>query len=319
MPVGNTVFMFSGQGSQYHQMGKQLLDSNEVFREWMLRLDSLAQKLSGKRVLDAIYSASKAEVFDRTLFTHPAIFMVEYSLAQCLMHEGVKPELTLGASLGSFAAATVAGHMAVEDALAAVVAQAAAFEASCERGGLIAVLADPSLYDEHFLREHSEMAGVNFSRHFAVSAAQTELEAIEAGLKRADVTHQRLAVSIAFHSRWIDNAQEQFESSMRSIPLGRGDLPIVCCDRATTLTDLPDGFFWDVVRHPIRFRDTIAHLEQQGPHRYIDVGPSGTMATFVKYGLPETSRSTAHAVLTPYGQDQKNLTALLESNEADRR
>src|SRR6266705_3576228 len=301
-----TVFMFSGQGSQYYQMGKQLFEENRVFREWMNRLDDLGQKISGKRVVDAIYSSSKADIFDRTLLTHPAIFMLEYSLAQCLMHEGVEPDMTLGSSLGTFAAATVAGYMEVEDAMAAVLEQAMAFEASCERGGMIAILADPSLYDESFLNERSEMAGVNFNSHFAVSAAHTDLDTVESALKRRGVTHQRLAVSFAFHSRWIENAREQFSSFMRTIRLRQSGLPLVCCEQGVALTGLPDGFFWRVVRHPVRFQDARKYLEQQRAHRYVDVGPSGTLATFVKYGLREPSASTAYAILTPYGQDQKN-------------
>jgi bacillaene synthase trans-acting acyltransferase len=316
---GKTVFMFSGQGSQYYQMGKQLFEENVVFRDWMTRLDDLAQEISGKRVVDAIYSSSKSEIFDQTVQTHPAIFMVEYALAQCLMHEGVKPDLTLGASLGSFAAATVAGFLKVEDAMAAVLEQAIAFEATCERGGMIAVLADPSLYDEHFLSQRSTMAGVSFSSHFAVSAAQADLDSIESVLKQRNVTHQRLAVSFAFHSRRIENAEERFAAFMRSIPLGKGTLPLVCCEQGATLTDLPDDFFWRAVRHPIRFREAVAHLERRGRHRYIDVGPSGTLATFVKYGLAQASESSAHAILTPYGQDQKNLAALLASNTSRQR
>jgi hypothetical protein len=73
---------------------------------------------------------------------------------------------------------------------------------------------------------------------------------------------------------------------------------------------LPGDFFWRIVRQPIRFRDTIALLERRGACRYIDVGPGGTLATFVKYGLPAGSRSTTHPILTPFGQDQKNLAAL---------
>ena len=306
-----TVFMFSGQGSHYHRMGAALYESNAVFRDWMQRLDAVAHTLCGKHVLDAIGSGEKSATFDRTLLTHPAIFMVEYSLAQCLMHAGVRPDVTLGASLGSFVAATIAGCLDVEHALAAVIAQANAFEATCERGGMIAVLAEPSLYDESFLSERSEMAGVNFATHFAVSAAHGELDAIEAALRQRGVAHQRLAVSYAFHSRWIDNARDTFAETMRATPLRAPALPVVCCDRAATLARLPDDFFWNVVRRPIRFRDAIAHREALGAHRYIDVGPSGTLATFVKYALPATSRSTAHAILTPYGRDVKNFDALL--------
>lgn len=307
-----TVFMFSGQGSHYYQMGRELFDADDVFRHWMMTLDGLGRRLCGRSVIDALYSSSKAEVFDRTLLTHPAIFMVEYSLAQRLIDAGVEPDMTLGASLGSFAAATVAGFIDMQEAMAAVIHQALTFEDRCERGGMIAVLADPALFSEAFLSDRSELAGVNFASHFAVSAPQRDLGEIEAALRSRDVTHQRLAVSFAFHSQWIDEAQAPFESFMRSIPCAPGRLPLMCCRQAAALGELPHDFFWRVVREPIRFRDAVARLEEDGAHRYIDVGPAGTMATFVKYALPATSHSTAHAILTPYGRDRKNLATLLQ-------
>jgi acyl transferase domain-containing protein len=122
--------MFSGQGSQYFQMGKGLYDANTTFRGWMNRLDELARQCSGRSVVEALYAETnrKGDPFERTLLTHPAIFMVEVSLAQCLMDGGLEPDLVLGASLGSFAAAVIAGAMDVEDALRAVVRQAIVFE-----------------------------------------------------------------------------------------------------------------------------------------------------------------------------------------------
>lgn len=308
-----TVFMFSGQGSHYFRMGQDLFEHDPVFREWLLRLDELASSLCGERVVDTIYSPRDRETFDRTLQTHPAIFMVEYALAQSLLHAGIKPDLTLGASLGSFAAATLAGCMRVEDALAAVVQQAAAFEACCERGGMIAVLADQTLYAQPQLRELSELAAVNFSSHIVVSAPQGHLAQIERSLGERDVVYQRLPVSYAFHSQWIDDARAPFESYMSAIRRSPGTLPLACCREAALLGELPNDFFWRVVREPIRFKDTIAALELGGSHRYIDVGPAGTLATFTKYCLPSDSRSTSHAIMSPFGNERRSMAALLRS------
>lgn len=313
MPV-KTVFMFSGQGSQYYQMGKQLFDADPVFRGWMTRLDDVAYRTGGRRIVDAIYGAPKSAIFDAIGQTHPAIFMVEYALAQCLIARGVLPDLTLGSSLGSFAAAAVAGYIDPKQAMAAVLEQADAVDASCERGGMIAILAAPGLYEEDFLQRHSTLAGINFSTHFAVAAAHADLDPIEALLRQRGITYQRLAVAYAFHSARIDLAEEQFSWFMKTIPLARGQLPLVCCARGATLDRLPGDFFWQVVRQPIRFREAVASLEAQGPHRYIDVGPSGTLATFVKYALPENSASSAHATLTPYGQDLNNLARLSDTH-----
>src|SRR5215467_13794723 len=99
--------MFSGQGSQYFQMGKALYENNDTFRYWMGRFDDIVRQFLGKSMIETLYSDlhGKGEPFDRTLLTHPAIFMVEYSLAQILIQAGVIPDIVLGASLGSFAAA----------------------------------------------------------------------------------------------------------------------------------------------------------------------------------------------------------------------
>jgi bacillaene synthase trans-acting acyltransferase len=315
VPVSGTVFMFSGQGSQYFHMGRALFDENDIFRDWMISLDEIARRSSGRSVIETLYSSGhgKGDPFDRTLLTHPAIFMVEYSLAQSLIHAGVRPDVVLGVSLGSFAAATVAGFIGVEDALSAVMRQAIALEECCEPGGMTAVLADPALFAEDFLSGRSELAAVNFSSHFVISARRSELAEIEDALKKHDVGYQRLPVSVPFHSQWIDKARVPFASFMRSIRCKQGRLPLACCDQAAILSDLSDDYFWNVVRYPVRFRETVARLEQQGARRYIDVGPAGTLATFLKYGMPETTRSTVHAILTPFGFDQKNLSALLVS------
>src|SRR5260370_38567788 len=100
------------------------------------------------------------------MLTRPALFMVEYSVGQAVMDAGVSPDLVLGVSLGSFAAAAVAGFISAEDALTAVGRQAVALEASCEPGGLIAGLADPSLFAQEVPSGPTEVRAVTLSSHF---------------------------------------------------------------------------------------------------------------------------------------------------------
>jgi bacillaene synthase trans-acting acyltransferase len=316
MSFARTVFVFSGQGSHYYRMGQPLHDADPLFREHLHRLDALAVERCGVSVLQATFEGRKDDAFDRTLLTHPAIFMLEQALALRLVAGGIRPDVVLGASLGTFAAATQAGCMDEATAMTAVVAQARAFEATCPRGGIIAILDSPSLYEqEPFLHEASELAALNFDAHFGVAAPQAALDAIEAELKRRGIVHQRLAVSFAFHSRWIDPARDTYLDAIRGLTLREGAVPIACCDRATTdVRSLVHQDLWDAPRLPIRFFDTIARLESEGPCRYIDVGPSGTMATFLKYALPRGSASTVHAVLTPYGHDVRNLDTLLAAS-----
>jgi acyl transferase domain-containing protein len=306
-----TVFMYSGQGSQYFQMGQSLYAAHQSFRRELDRLDGVAVSLWARSVLEALYAPGRAvsTPMVETKVSHPAIVMVEYALTQALARAGVVPDLVLGTSLGSYTAAAVAGAMSIEEALAAAYAHARALELRCSEGAMLAVLAPPTLFSEDFLRCRSELAAVNFATHFVISMPKHESVLVERELLARDVPSQRIPVSFAFHSRWIDDARDDFEGEVHSVRLRSCRVPLMCCDRVNLLTQLQGSYLWDVTRHPIRFPEAIAHLERSGPCRYIDLGPAGTLATFLKYLLPAGSASTAQPILSPYGNDLRNWSA----------
>jgi malonyl CoA-acyl carrier protein transacylase len=82
------------------------------------------------------------------------------------------------------------------------------------------------------------------------------------------------------------------------------------------ITNLAPDFFWDVVRRPVRFDQTIALLESQGSFNYVDLGPTGTLATFLKYALDRTSLSKIFTTMTPFNRTNDNLLRLQNSMAA---
>lgn len=308
-----TAFLFSGQGSQYFQMGRGLYEQNPGFRACMDRMDSIVHDLQGISVLRALYGGQgKGEVFDDIRLTHPAIFMVEYALAQAVIGLGIEPECTLGASLGTFAALAVAGRVGMEDALGMVVRQAQAIEAHCPRGGMVALLAPPRLYeDSPFLQARSVVAGRNFDSHFVLSAPQPNLAAIQAYLLRAGVSHQVLPVHYPFHAPWIEPLRGPLAASGDGVRWHDSATPVVCCALGGVLGAVPQDYFWTVAREEIAFMRTLLQLEQLGPFDYLDLGPSGTLANFVKPLLAEGSTSRGVVFMTPFGRDTEVLSAAL--------
>lgn len=307
-----TAFLFSGQGSQYYQMGRGLYEQNLVFRASMDQMDRLALDMLGTSVVQALYGPhGTAEPFDELRMTHPAIFMVEFALAQSVMELGITPDCTVGASLGTFAALAVAGCMTAQEALAMVIRQAQAIEEHCPKGGMIAVMGAPTLYEDSlFLQARSVIAGRNFASHFVLSAPAENLPAIQSFLTRAAVTWQSVPVHYPFHAPWIDPMREVLIAASGSVRIQLSGTPVICCALGGVVQEISDDYFWKVARDEIGFMPAIAHMEQSGAFDYLDLGPSGTLATFLKYLLPQHSASRRFALMTPYGRDAELFASM---------
>jgi acyl transferase domain-containing protein len=310
------VFMFSGQGSQYYLMGMELLNSDAVFREWMQRLDRHVRTLTGQSCLTAIYDADKSigDAFDRTFLTHPSIFMIEYALSRALTARNIVPQYILGASLGEFCALTLAGCLSWEEALSLIVQQAGAAEQKCEQGGMVAILDDPGNFDrDSFLYAQSELAAVNFPSHYVVSGLTPALENIKHELRIRNATFQDIWIKQAFHSRHIEPIKNDFQAALSAVSFKKPEIPLISCTAGGFITDIPRHHLWDVCRKPIEFRKTIEGLENKNSFLYLDLGPSGTLATFVKYNLRPQSGSITMPTLTPYGGDLRNIDRIESS------
>jgi acyl transferase domain-containing protein len=307
-----TVFLFSGQGSQYYQMGRELFEQDPTFRSSMLHFDSIVREDIGVSILDTLYdnAHTRAQPFDQIVLSYPAIFMVEYSLAQMLIRRGIRPDLTLAVSMGSFAAAAVAGCFSPEDALANLLAQAKLIEAHCPRGAMIAVLGEASALHDPSIEDNCEIAAENAPGNFVVAAPQERVSATMAHFKELGFLTQSLPVSYPFHSRWIDPMKDKMLSVLASLQSGPARISMICCVDATRIESLPPDHLWKVARRRIMLARTVQQLEQTGTYRYVDVGPSGTLATILKYVLPKTSDSSINHTLTPFGRDLRQIDAL---------
>lgn len=308
------VFCFAGQGAQYFHMGRTVFDEHATFRKWMLIGNEVVRDRHGYSVIDAIYDSERrlGELFDRLEETHPAIFMIQYALAQFLLGEGLRPNRLFGVSLGEITAMAVADMATFEPVLRSVSDQPAIYRRTCDPGGMVAVLGPTSLYDElPGVAEMSEIAGINAGEHFVLSAPSEALGDLESALRSRDVIFQRLPVPFAFHSRWIDPAraacQELFTLAHRK--------PLWPCWSSSTsgpITADSEDLRWKIVREKMDVRGTIQSIEAEGGAIYIDLSPSGTLAAILPQVFLPESRSKAFPILSPYGGVEKRLAKVLD-------
>jgi bacillaene synthase trans-acting acyltransferase len=313
MSERSTVLMFSGQGSQYYQMGRRFFDGNVAFRNILLQLSDVAKPLLGRSIIDVLYNDGrrKDELFDEIKLTSAAIFIVEYALARVLIDDGVKPDYLLASSMGIYAAAAIAAAADPREVLESVIKLAAIYETRCRKGGMIAILGNAKLHGEmSVLRANSDVAAVNFDDHFVISTTEEYWDEITAVLLRENFSFQKVAVSYPFHSRWMDDAREAALAVLETLRCRQPMIPLICCAQTSVLETITPASFWNSVRRPIEFQRTIAELERRGPRYYVDAGPAGTLTTLLKYALPSSSCSEMYPVLSPYGNELRNYEKL---------
>jgi ParB family chromosome partitioning protein len=152
-----------------------------------------------------------------------------------------------------------------------------------------------------------EAAVLNGPSGFTVSGPLSALATAESFLSSRQVPFHRLPVPYAFHSRWIDEAEAPLSACLRRLSYGRPRIPVACCSIARHAVVFGAGHFWQVARGPVRFAATVEFLEGHGPHTYLDMGPSGSLATVLKYILGPTSVST-HAQSVWQRQQSNSLS-----------
>ncbi len=309
------IFMYSGQGSHYYQMGKMLFTQNKVFNHYLQSADQLFKEMTGTSVIEHLYSddKTKSEPFLDLSFSHPSIFMVEYALTQVLLENNIRPSFILGSSIGEIAAGVIAGMLSFAEGLKTIVQQANIMKGHSQEGAMLAILAKPELYQsQSYLNQNSELAGINFPEHFVVSGKKDSVNEIILKLKQDQIAFQLLPVAYPFHSSLIDSAQNLFLDSVQSFNFNPPQLPLISCVQGEIIDSFQPNHLWEMIRMPILFQQTIKKSELRGPALYVDLGPSGTLATFVKYNLEANSKSSFRAIMTPFGNDEKNLESCLE-------
>lgn len=306
------LFMFSGQGSQYYQMGKELYEKNAQFRYWMDLCDAMVSPLIQTSLIDILYrGAGKSEPFDRLLYTNPALLCIEYSLVNVLKEMGIRPDFLMGYSLGEIIAAVVSEAISLEDGIQLVVDIARLAEENTPPAKMLAIMESKKIIAEYpDLFQNCWVTGTNFQENFVVCGLTDAIQQLQGGLNKKNITTQILPVQHGFHTELITSIEVACKALVRKINIMPVKIPMISSLKTTVIQELNSDYLWEVIRYPVNFEQTIHTLLQKGTYIFIDLGPSGSLATFIKYILSPDSGSISLQMINQFGKDLNAIEKL---------
>ncbi|MEJ7732669.1 MAG: acyltransferase domain-containing protein, partial [Polyangiaceae bacterium] len=313
------VFVFPGQGSQYPGMGRGLAAHEPRFAATVARCCEILRPHLDRDLREVIWpeagdAEAAAELLKQTHFTQPALFAIEYALADLWTSRGLVPDTMLGHSVGEFVAACLAGVFSLEDALGLVALRGKMMQGQ-PRGSMLSVRL-PAREVEPRLRAPLGIAAINAPNLCVVAGPDEAIDAFAKELEAAGTACSRLHTSHAFHSSMMDPIVAPFEERVRAVRLSRPQRPFVSTVTALPITDAEatdPGYWARHLRATVRFADAVAEVWKVPDRVLLEVGPRTTAATLARQVAADPKKQLAISSLEASPEAAAENGALLRA------
>jgi len=296
-PNAPIVFMFTGQGSQYHGMFEGLYTSEPFFKDVVDSCLRLIQLERGDDLVDGLIfnrnGKARKTNLDLTEFTQPVIFTVEYALCRLLMHWGITPSFVIGHSVGEYVAACISGVFTLEDAVTLIVKRGELMQ-STGPGAMVSVLCTSKQLNPLLdLYPELSIAAINSPEQIVVSGSAAEVERFQRKLDEKGIAFRALRTSHAFHSCMMDDIMDKFESVVGGVKIMPQQIPLISnlTGKHASDAELSQTRYWvEHLRREIKFGAGLETILRNGPAILVEIGPGNTLSTFAKSSRSMTAQ-----------------------------
>ncbi|WP_171163186.1 type I polyketide synthase [Streptomyces sp. I05A-00742] len=285
------AFVFSGHGSQWIGMARELMDVSPAFSASLIRCDEAVRAETGWSVIDRLTDGTDL-VNETVAVVHPVLWAVQVSLAETWRAWGVEPDVVLGHSMGESAAARVAGALSHADAAAVVCRRARLIRDRVAGQGTMSVAALTADEADRLIAELAvdvSVAASNGPRTTVLAGEVEGIEKIKAELDARDVFCRVMKAEAASHCSRMDPLLGELAEELKEIAPRAGTVPL----RSTVTGDLVDGSGLDAsywtrnIRGRVHFHEAVLATAREGETVFVEISPHPVLSKAVQETLAD--------------------------------